>query len=468
MKITFFGAARNVTGSKHLIQTKNYNLLLDCGMYQGKRNLSNEMNRELPFDPAIINAVILSHAHIDHSGLLPVLAKKGFKGKIYCTSATEEITRYLLEDSASIQEHDCEYLNSHLKKGEDPVFPIYTFEDVEKTFTFFEPVQYFNAKGEWTKLNDSIRFKLYDAGHILGSAIILIEVKEDGKIKRLVFTGDFGRDELPILRSPEPIEESAASMIMESTYGARNHGPIEEVFEDIEAIIKSAAKRGSKIIVPAFALGRTQELIYVLHKLTNEQRIPDLPIYFDSPLAQKITSIFSRSVEYFDEEFWQDFGFCKDSAFVFKNLRYVETAAESRDLNGRKGPMILLASSGMAEGGRILHHLKNNIGDENNVILITGFQAENTLGRKIQDNVSPVRILGESYDIKAKVITLDALSAHAGKDGLMERVSQTKGLENLFLVHGEELQIEALKESIGKSHPGIATNIPELGQSFEI
>ena len=467
MKITFFGAAQNVTGSKHLIQVQDYNILLDCGMYQGKRNISNQLNKELPFSPDQIDAVILSHAHIDHSGLLPVLVKEGFKGKIYCTSATEEITRYLLQDSASIQEHDCEYLNDHLKKGEDPVFPIYNSDEAERTFNQFVPAEYFSAGGGWVKLTNNIRFKLYDAGHILGSAIVLLEIKEGGKTERLVFTGDLGRDELPILRSPEPLEEGAATMIMESTYGGRNHGPIGEIMDALEGIINSAAKRGSKIIVPAFALGRTQELIYVLHKLVNQNRIPNLPIYFDSPLAQNLTAIFSRSTEYFDKEFWKDFGFRKDPVFVFENLRYVETTSESKNLNNLHGPMLILACSGMAEGGRILHHLKNNIEDPNNVVLITGFQAENTLGRKIQDGVSPVRILGESYNIRAKVITLDALSAHAGQKGLLKRVEETKGLKNLFLVHGELPQSEALQGEILGLKPDLSVSIPALGQSFE-
>lgn len=468
MKITFFGAARNVTGSKHLIQTQGYNLLLDCGMYQGKRSVSNQLNSELPFPAGQIDAAILSHAHIDHSGSLPILVKAGFSGKIYCTPVTAEITKYLLDDSASIQERDCEYFNGHLGKGESPISPIYSAGDVEKTFELFEPVQYFSAGKEWTKLNENIRFKLYDAGHILGSAITLLEIKENGAIKNLLFTGDLGRDELPILRPPESVEERAATMIMECTYGARNHSPLNEVMAAMEGIIKSAVKRRGKIIVPAFALGRTQELIYVLHKLIDQKRIPALPIYFDSPLAQKLTAVFSRSAEYFDEEFWRDFGFRKDPAFIFQNLRYVETLNESKDLNGRQGPLMIIASSGMAEGGRILHHLKNNIGDKNNIILITGFQAENTLGRKIQDGASPVRILGESYDVKAKVATLDAFSAHAGQSGLLDRVDQTKGLQRLFLVHGELSQAEAFKKIASGSHPGLSIEIPALGQSFEI
>ncbi|MFA5742764.1 MAG: MBL fold metallo-hydrolase [Candidatus Paceibacterota bacterium] len=468
MKITFFGAAQNVTGSKHLIQIQGYNLLLDCGMYQGRRGVSNQLNSELPFSAEQIDAVILSHAHIDHSGLMPVLTKSGFRGKIYCTPVTAEITKYLLQDSASIQEHDCEYFNGHLRIGEDPISPIYTIDDVEKTFDRFEPVQYFSASGKWTELNENIRFKLYDAGHILGSAIILLEVKENGAVKNLIFTGDLGRDELPILRSPEMIEEGAATMIMECTYGGRNHGSLDEVMMTMEGIIKSAVKRRSKVIVPAFALGRTQELIYVLHKLTDQKRIPALPIYFDSPLAQKLTAVFSRFTEYFDEEFWRDFGFRRDPVFIFKNLRYVETLNESKDLNNRQGPLVIIASSGMAEGGRILHHLKNNISNADNTILITGFQAENTLGRKIQDGVSPVRIFGESYDVKAKVVTLDAFSAHAGQSGLLERVDQTKGLQKLFLVHGELSQAEAFKKIASELHPELSIEIPALGQSFEI
>jgi metallo-beta-lactamase family protein len=468
MKITFFGAARNVTGSKHLIQTQGSNLLLDCGMYQGRRGPSNQSNKNLPFPAKEINAVILSHGHVDHSGLLPVLVKDGFLGRIYCTGPTAEITKYLLRDSASIQEKDCDYFNSHLGEGEAPISPIYTTSDAERTFAYFEPVSYFNRSSEWTELNKNIRFKFYDAGHILGSAITLLEIKEGGVVKTLAFTGDLGREDLPILRSPETIEEKVQTMIMECTYGGRIHRPIAEVADDLKEIICAAVRKKSKIIVPAFALGRAQELIYIIHKLIDEKYIPELPIYFDSPLSQNLTAIFARSAKYFDEEFWEDFGNRRESPFSFENLHYVSSLEESKSINKKQGPLMIIAASGMAEGGRILHHLKNNIGDPNNVILITGFQAENTLGRKILEGVSPVRIFGWNYDVRARVSILNELSAHADQKDLLSRVEGTKGLERLFLVHTEISQAQVFKDIAGKSFPSLPIEIPVLGQTFEI
>lgn len=468
MKITFFGAARNVTGSKHLIQTQGYNLLLDCGMYQGRRSQSNQLNRNLPFPAKDIDAVILSHGHVDHSGLLPVLVKNGFMGRIYCTGPTAEITKYLLEDSASIQEKDCDYFNNHLKEGESPIFPIYTTGDAERTFAYFEPVPYFNQGGEWKSLNENIRFKFYDAGHILGSAITFLEIKENGQTKKLVFTGDLGREDLPILRSPEEVEEDVQAMIMECTYGARTHRPIGEVAESLKQVVRSAVRRRSKIIVPAFALGRAQELIYIIHKMIDEKCIPELPIYFDSPLSQNLTAVFARSAKYFDDEFWEDFGNRKESPFSFENLHYVNSLDESKAINRKQGPLMIIAASGMAEGGRILHHLKNNIEDPNNIVLITGFQAENTLGRKILEGVSPVRIFGWNYEVRAKISVLNELSAHADQRDLLARVGETRSLERLFLVHAENSQAEAFKKIAEASLPGISIDIPETGQTFEV
>jgi len=468
MKITFFGAARNVTGSKHLIQTQGFNLLLDCGMYQGRRDQSNQSNRTLPFSSKDINAVILSHGHVDHSGLLPVLVKEGFMGRIYCTGPTAEITKYLLEDSASIQEKDCDYFNSHLREGESPISPIYTSNEAERTFAYFEPVSYFNRSSEWTELNKNIRFKFYDAGHILGSAITFLEIKEGGETKTLVFTGDLGRENLPILRSPEAVEEKAQTMIMECTYGARVHRPIGEVAESLKEAVHFAIRKKSKIIVPAFALGRAQELIYIIHKLIDEKCIPEIPIYFDSPLSQNLTAIFARSAKYFDEEFWEDFGNRRESPFSFENLHYVSSLEESKAINRKQGPLMIIAASGMAEGGRILHHLKNSIGDPNSMVLITGFQAENTLGRKILEGVSPVRIFGWNYDVRAKVAVLNELSAHADQKDLLSRVEETNGLERLFLVHAEISQAMAFKDLAGSSFPGLPIEIPELGQTFEV
>ena len=468
MKITFFGAARNVTGSKHLIQTQNYNLLLDCGLYQGKRSVSENLNRNLPFPAKEIDAVILSHAHLDHCGTLPILVRDGFKGKIYCTAATADIAKYILLDSAAIQEQDSNYLNDHIRPGDPLVYPIYNRTDVEHTFEHFETVPYFRLSGSWINLNENIRFKFYDAGHILGSAITLLEIKENGFLKTLAFTGDLGRASLPILRSPEYIKEKLQTLIMECTYGDRVHRPMEEVVKELKKIIDYSSINKSKVIVPAFSLGRMQELIYILHKLINEKIIPSLPIYIDSPLAQNITNIFPRYTEDFDEDFWKDFGNRDVSPFISKNLIYVHSVDESKSLNNRQGPLIIVAGSGMAEGGRVLYHLKNSIDNPRNVILITGYQAENTLGRRIQEGVSPVKILGKEYQLKARVATLNEFSAHADKNDLLSYLSHLKNLENLFLVHSEESQVLPFKKLVEEKYPSLSVNIPTMGQSFEI
>lgn len=468
MKITFFGAAQTVTGSKYLIETEDYKLLLDCGLHQGKRSESNKLNSELPFDASKIDAVILSHAHADHSGMLPVLVRDGFAGKIYCTAATADITKFILEDSANVQKNDAIYLNKHLLPGANPIEPLYTDRDVKKTFNHFNPIPYFRLSNTWTVLNKNIRFKFYDAGHILGSAITLLEITEGAETKNLVFTGDLGRHFLPILRDPEFIKEEAEILITEATYGDRIHRPVTDLEGDLKHIISEAVKNKSKIIVPSFSLGRTQELLYMLHKLVDQKDIPDLPIYIDSPLSQKITRVFNTYTLDFDEEFWADFGEKGEKAFMFKNLIIVNSIEESKKINSQPGPFIVIAGSGMCEGGRVLHHLKNHIQDRNTIILITGYQAENTLGRKIYDGISPVKIYGQEYQLKAKVITLNELSAHADQNDLLNYISSIKGLTQVFLVHSEISQSEPLKKIVQEKHPSISVHIPTFEQEFEI
>lgn len=468
MKITFFGAAQTVTGSKYLIETGGYQLLLDCGMHQGKRDVSNQLNRELPFDAKKVNAAILSHAHADHCGMLPALVREGFLGKIYCTAPTADIAKFILQDAAMIQEQDALYYNKHLKPGETPIVSLYTEQDVRNTFSHFEPVPYFRLSNVWTQLNEHIRFKLYDAGHILGSAVTLLEIKEDGEVKKLVFTGDLGRDFLPILRSPEFVQESADILITECTYGNRIHKPITDLEGELKTIINTAVKNKSKVIVPAFSLGRTQELIYILHKLIDTKEIPVLPLFIDSPLAQKITRVFQTYTSDFDEEFWEDFGEQGKKAFLFDNLITTSSIQESKSINEKPGPLIVIAGSGMCEGGRILHHLKNNISDPNNVILITGYQGEHTLGRKILEGQSPVKIFGRQYEVKAKVIVLNELSAHADQKDLLQYINRVEGLKNVFLVHTEMPEALPFKELVVKTHPSISVTIPSFKESVDL
>ncbi|OGZ73448.1 MAG: hypothetical protein A2908_04205 [Candidatus Staskawiczbacteria bacterium RIFCSPLOWO2_01_FULL_38_12b] len=468
MKITFYGATQTVTGSKYLIETEGFNLLLDCGMHQGKREVSNQLNKTLAFDARKVNAVILSHTHLDHCGMLPTLVKEGFAGKIYCTAPTADIAKFIMEDNANIQEQDAMYYNKHLPVGQKPIEPIYTQQDVKKTFGHFAPVPYFRLSNAWTQLNENIRFKFYDAGHILGSAVTLLEIKERGLIKRLVFTGDLGRKFLPILRDPEFVQEQAQTIIMECTYGNRIHRPVADLEVDLKNIINEAVKHKSKIIVPAFSLGRTQELIYILHKLTDNKDLPALPIFIDSPLAQKITRVFNAYTSDFDETFWKDFGEKGEKAFLFKNLITTASIEESKSINNKKGPLIIIAGSGMCEGGRILHHLKNNIEDPNNIILITGYQAQNTLGRRLQEGVSPVKIYGQEYAPKAKVITLDELSAHADQKDLLSYVEHIKELKSVFLVHTEMPEAMAFKGLVQKEFPLLKVEIPSLGGEYNI
>ena len=469
MQLSFFGAAQNVTGSKHLIQSNGFRLLLDCGLNQGKRSLAHELNRTMPFDPKSIDAVILSHAHADHCGMLPILVKQGFRGHIYCTNATAEIAKYILLDSAAIQEQDQTYLLEHTRADAPlPLPPLYTTADVEQTLTYFHPVQYFRLSKQWTSLAPGIRFKLYDAGHILGSAIVYVEITEDGKTTGVGFTGDIGKPGAPILHDPEYIIEPVQTLLSEATYGDKDHRPLSDAAIQLKEVINHAVAHKSKIIVPAFALGRTQELVYLLHELTDRGEVPMIPIFVDSPLGLNISEAFLRHAEDFNDQTWKDFGSKHEIPLAFKNLRYIHTIEESKRLNVTPGPMMIIASSGMIEGGRILHHIKNNISNPDTIVLITGYQAEETLGRKIQDGQTPVKILNEIVSVAAKIITLDEFSAHADQTSLMEYYSHLHELKRIFLVHTETPQATGLQEKITHQMPGIDVVIPTLGEEFTI
>lgn len=468
MQVSFFGAARNVTGSKHLIESNGFKLLLDCGLYQGRRSEANRLNRDLLFDAKTINAVILSHAHVDHCGLLPILVKQGFKGKIFCTPATMEIAKYILEDSARIQEHDCAYLNSHLSPEAPSLDPLYTVEDVYNVFPYFTAIPYFRQSKEWTHLNADISFKFYDAGHILGSAVTVVKIKEAGEFKTLAYTGDLGHGYIPILRNPEKVEDQVDTLLIETTYGDRVHAPVEDASRKILELVLRAVKKKSKIIIPAFSLGRTQEIVYLLHKMIDQGKMPTLPIYVDSPLSTAISSVFDRYEEDFNITAWQDFISRKDSPFEFRQLHYVSDAHESMQLNHLSGPLIIISASGMAEAGRVLDHLKNNIENPANAVLITGYQAENTLGRRILNGEKKVRIYDRYYNLRAKVEALNELSAHADRNGLINYLASMKGLRKVFLVHGELPATEHFKNLVLKHFPNLKVDIPELGESIVI
>ncbi|MDZ4221307.1 MAG: MBL fold metallo-hydrolase [Patescibacteria group bacterium] len=469
MKITFHGAAQNVTGSKHLIETEDgFKLLLDCGFHQGHRKEAEKLNRNFPMDAKSIDAVILSHAHLDHCGLLPLLVKQGYHGPIYATPATIDVAEQMLEDSAHIQESDAEYLNRHLDKGQSPIEPLYTQGDCKQTMELFVPAQYTHLGGGWIALSPSIRFKMYDAGHILGSAVILVEIKETSGTKTLAFTGDLGRTNAPILRDPDIIPEKVDILLSEATYGNRLHEPAAETEKIVRDCIERAIKHKSKIIVPAFALGRTQELIYLLHRLFHIQGFPKIPVYLDSPLASRVTDVFKKHRNVFDKETWEDFDPVHDLPLMFEDLVYTRTTEESKSLNETEGPYMVMSASGMMEAGRVLHHLKNGIANPNNTILITGYQAENTLGRRIQDGEKRVRIFNRSYNVKARVVTAHSLSAHADQVELLEYVGAAAGLSKLFLVHGEVDAMAAFTDLVKTKMSGISVTSPKRGESFEV
>jgi len=467
MKITFYGATENVTGSKHLLEIDGFKLLLDCGVFQGKRKESNEKNRNLPFVASEIDAVILSHAHLDHSGALPVLVKNGFSGKIYCTPATKQIVRYILEDSAELQMQDARYFNKHVSELER-IQPLYNKDDVQSVLQKIVTVPYFRENNYVQKINENISFKFYEAGHILGSAITLVQVNDNGKNKNIVYTGDLGRSESPILKSPEYPTEDVDNLIIESTYGNKIHNSVLQAEKEIVDIINKAVSKKSKIIVPAFALGRTQELIYILHKLIIQKRIPKIKIFVDSPMAINITELFDNHEKDFDFEWWQDFGKKNIDVFTDQNIYFTKSSEKSQEINNMSGPMIIISASGMCEGGRVLHHLKNNISNSNNIILLAGYQAENTLGRKLKDGHKFVKIFGQDYRVQASVLELDELSAHADQTGLLDYIRNCKNLKNLFLVHGENRQLQELSQKVKENFPGLSIDIPINSQEFDV
>ncbi len=468
MEITFFGAAHEVTGSKYVVEYNNYRILLDCGFHQGRRKEAYELNKRLPFLATDIQAVILSHAHADHSASLPLLVKNGYNGSIYATPATADIARLIMLDSAKIQISDYEHLIAQGIPENEVLPPLYTTDDVEKTARLFKEVDYNRVTPDWQMLHTDVRFKFYDAGHILGSAVTVLEYGSGETSKRLLFTGDLGHGGVPILHDPEKIIEPIDTLIIECTYGNRLHRSITEVDSVLINVIKEAVNGRKKIIVPAFALGRTQELIYILHRLYNEGKIPALPIYIDSPLSTSITEVFTKYQKDFDEIAQTDFINHHESPFAFANLKYVSTKEESKALNQMEGPMMIIASSGMAEGGRILHHLEHNVWNENSIIMLTGYQAEHTLGRKIFSGKLHVPIFGKMHELKAKVVTINEFSAHADQASLLRYVSQLKGLQQVFLVHGEAEALEAFKKILNEQLPHLSVHLPQPGEKYSV
>ena len=440
--LTFRGAARNVTGSSHLLRVDGKNILIDCGLFQGRRAESFERNNTFPYDPASIDVMVLSHAHIDHSGKIPMLCKHGFRGSIICTAATRDLANIMLLDSAFLQQKDAEFVNKlHAKKGLPPVEPIYGTDDVVDALGAFQTVGYRRK----TSVTPEVDVTFHDAGHILGSAICLFEIRDGSRSVRLCYTGDLGRPDRPILRDPEHPGD-VDYLISESTYGGRFHLGSEVILDRLEDVIKRTVARSGKIIVPAFSVGRTQELVYHLHQLRETERMPDIPVFVDSPLSVNATQIFRIHPECMDTEARQAI-LTHQNPFSFENLRYIMHVNESKSLNTRTDPMIIISSSGMCEGGRILHHLKNNIEDARNTILITGYNAEHTLGRRIVERDPVVKIFGEEYELNAEVFVLNSLSAHADSNELVRYHAQfdPEKLRASFLVHGDLDQAQKLQ-----------------------
>ncbi len=452
MEITFIGATRTVTGSLHLFEYNNKKFLLECGLYQGHREEAERINSTFPFKPREIEFVILSHAHIDHCGNLPNLTKRGFTGPIYCTPATKDIASLLIMDSARIQEADFEYLNKQRKKaGLPPKEPLYTLNDVDDVLKEFSTVNY----NETFEPLPGLKCTLFDAGHILGSSIIQIEAGN----KSILFSGDLGRKDMPIINDPY-VASDIDYLILESTYGGRKHQSFDGIYNELKQLIEEGKKKHSKIIIPAFAVERTQVLITLLKRLYEDGILKNVPVYIDSPLATNVTDVFRNHPECFDEETYDLFK--KGDPFNFPGLRYIPDVPASKRLNDRTGPMIIISASGMCEGGRVTHHLIHSIGDRNNMIIITGFQARGTLGRKLLEGANRVSIFHDRYDVRAKVYFMGGLSAHADGDDLFNYVSSLKDnrLKKVFLVHGEIDEAMALSERI-KSRLNLDVDIPQ-------
>jgi len=431
LQLQFWGAARTVTGSMHLLQVNEHRLLMDCGLYQGKRSQAFERNRNFPFDVQGLDALILSHAHIDHSGNIPTLVKQGYRGPIYATPATYDLCGAMLLDSAHIQVSDATYANKkRARKGEAPVEPLYDRDDAVASLHHFVASGY----GQSVEVGPGVRLTYRDAGHILGSALTVLDMDESGQRTRLLFTGDLGRKNLPILRDPQVVS-GVDVLLIESTYGNRDHEPPEEAEDRLRRVINRTYRRAGKVIIPAFSVGRTQEIVYALHRLTEARAIPPLPIYVDSPLSANVTEIFRLHPECYDEAL-SDFVIANGhrDPFGFSRLTYVRDVEESKRLNTLREPAVIISASGMCEAGRILHHLKNNIEDRRNTILFVGFQAEHTLGRYILEGHKTVKIFGEKYQVRADVKSIDGYSAHADRTELLRYVCRREASSSRFEV----------------------------------
>ena len=464
MQIHFHGAAQTVTGSQHLLEVNGYRILLDCGLYQGRRNETYSRNLNFAYDPTKVDAVLLSHAHIDHCGNLPNLVQDGYSGPVYATHATADLATIMMADSGRIQESDAAWVNKkRARRGEEPIEPLYTEVDAQHAADLLRGIHY----DESFEVVPGVVARFVEAGHILGSAAISLEIDEKGKKTRFWFSGDIGRYKLPILRDPV-MPENVDYLLMESTYGDKPHADPTQAFDEFEEIVARTIKRGGKVIIPAFAVGRTQELVYNLNIMMFEHDVPRVPVFVDSPLAVNASDIFRKHPECFDDETREFVAEARHPALDFKMLTYVRSVEESKALNTRKDPMIIISASGMAETGRILHHLRNNVEDPKNTVCIVSWQAPYTLGRRLADREKRIKIFGEPYTVKAEVATIGGLSGHAGQHLLVDYATSVKDtVKKVFLVHGEERSATALTEKLNEK--GMQeVYYPELHSSMEI
>jgi len=465
MKICFYGAAQTVTGSQHLLEINGKRLLLECGIFQGRRKEFYERNCCFPFEPKDIDAVILSHAHIDHSGNLPNLVKQGYQNPVYATAPTAELAGIMLRDSGHIYEENANYINKKKRKhGQPAVEPLYTIEDAERVPELFVRKGY----DEPFEPVRGVIARFVDAGHILGSAAVVLDIEENGQKKRLWFSGDIGRDRLPLLEDPV-MPEDVDYLLMECTYGDKPHREPEQAYVEFRDVVKRTIKRGGNVIVPAFAVGRTQELVFNLNRMIAEGELPRMPVFVDSPLAINATDIFKKYPEYYDAETHDFVAANNHPALAFPGLKYTRTVAESKAINEVRQPKVVISASGMAEAGRILHHLIRNVEDKRNTICIVSWQAPHTLGRRIAERQKHVRIFGDEVRLRAEVATIGGLSAHGGQKKLLEyaRAANGNGLKEIFLVHGDERPAEVL---MGKMREQGITRVrfPERGEVVEV
>ncbi len=464
MKITFYGAAQTTTGSMHLVEANGKRILLDCGLYQGHRKEAFERNRNLPIDPKTVDYVILSHAHIDHSGNLPQLVRQGFRGRVFARRATTELCDILLRDSCFLQKRDLEYVNKKRRRDGKKLFePLYEERDVDALMPMFRSVHLHEPR----EIARGITLEFFNAGHILGSALVQLDIRADhGKNHRLLFSGDLGQPEQPILRHYE-YPAGADILLVESTYADRHHPTADDVEQRLESYLKHIDRRNSKLLIPAFSVGRTQQIIYYLNKLRERNKVPrEVKVFIDSPLSQKATRIYAGHPEVYNAEARRMIAEGKNP-LEYPGMTFVGSPEESMALNETPGPMIIIAASGMCEGGRVVHHLKHCVQNPDNIVLIVGFQAENTLGRRVVEQRNPLRILGEEVELRARVEVINALSAHADRAGLQDWLGEVKdNVRHAFAVHGEPEKVSAMERLLkDMGVPNVVA--PRPGQTFK-